>query len=58
MVSKWIEPEPLPKQVDDTPSTYNPDAPTFDLMKRQIGKNSSTTKRKVFTTKIHHHKPL
>jgi len=57
MVSKWIEPEPLPIQVDDTPS-YNPDAPTFDLMKRQIGKNSSTTKRKVFTTKIHHHKPL
>jgi hypothetical protein len=37
MVSRWIEPEPRRKQVDEAPP-YNPDAPSFDLMKRQVGK--------------------
>jgi len=57
MVSRWIEPEPRPKQVDETPS-YNPDAPTFDLMKRQVGKVSPGIQRKVFPTRIHQRKPL
>jgi hypothetical protein len=47
MVSRWIEPEPMPKQVDETPP-YNPAAPSFDLMKRQVGKKKVNRKSKEF----------
>jgi hypothetical protein len=53
MVSKWVEPPPRPRQVDETPS-YDPDAPSFDLMKRQVGKKPPTTQKKVFVTRMGH----
>jgi hypothetical protein len=49
MVSRFINPAPRPRQVDETPS-YDPDAPSFDLMKRQVGKTSATMTKKVFRT--------
>jgi len=49
MVSKWLEPEPRPKQDDETPS-YDPDAPSFADMKRQVGKKPPTMRKKVFRT--------
>jgi hypothetical protein len=44
-----LEPSPRPRQVDETPS-YDPDAPSFDLMKKQVGKKPPTPQRKVFVT--------
>ena len=46
MVSRWLEPPPRPKKDDDRPP-YDPDAPTFADMKRQVGKKPPTTQRKV-----------
>jgi len=54
MVSKWLQPEPRPKQVDETPP-YNSDAPSFDLMKRQVGKKSPKVCKEVFILKSHRH---
>ena len=58
MVSRWLEPEPILKEVVDTPSSYNPDAPSFADMKRQVNKKTPATHRNVFVTRIHHNKPL
>jgi len=44
-----LEPLPRPTQVDETPAD-DPDAPSFDLMKKQVGKTSPTPQRKVFVT--------
>jgi hypothetical protein len=57
MVSKWLEPEPRPRQVDDYTPPHNPNAPSFDLMKKQIGKTSPTTQKKVFVTGQGHGRP-
>jgi hypothetical protein len=50
MVSRWLEPEPRPKRNDEPPPSYDPNAPSFDLMKRQIGKKPPTMRKKVFRT--------
>jgi len=49
MVSRWLCPGPRARQVDE-PSTYDPDAPSFDLMKKQVGKTPPTMTKKVFRT--------
>jgi hypothetical protein len=50
MGSRWLEPEPIPRQDDYTP-THNPNAPSFADMKRQVGKKPPTMRKKMFLTK-------
>ena len=57
MVSRWLEPEPIPKEVVET-LPHNPNAPSFADMKRQVNKKTPATHRNVFVTRIHHNKPL
>ena len=49
MVSKWVEPPPRPKQGKDRPP-YDPDAPNFADIKRQVGKKPPTIQRRVLVT--------
>ncbi len=48
MVSRWVEPEPTPKRIEETPPSYNPNTPSFAEMKRQVGKKPPTMRKKVF----------
>ena len=50
MVSRFINPPPRPKPVDDTPP-YIPNAPSFADIKRQLGKTSPSMTKKVFRIK-------
>jgi hypothetical protein len=51
MVSKWINPEPRPKQVIEPLPPYDPDAPSFAVMRRQLEPVRTTQSQKlVFRT--------
>jgi len=47
MVSKWINPPPRPKEVTEPIPDYDPDAPSFADMRKQLEPNRTTQSRKL-----------
>ena len=45
--TKWLNPLPRPKQVIDPPPPYDPDAPSFAEMRRQLDPARTTQSRKL-----------
>jgi len=45
--TKWLNPEPRPKQVIEPPPSYDPDAPSFAVMRRQLDPARTTHMRKL-----------